>query len=285
VLILGGTTAAGKSDLAIELSERYGAAIVSADAMTVFRGMDVGTAKPSAQVLERIPHACVDVVEPDEPFSVADFVDSFEATKAANQNVLVVGGTPFYLAALVRPMADMPAADPEIRAELEALEVPHERLSEVDPESAARLHPNDRVRVIRALEVHAITGRTMTELHAQGGRTLPVQAAIAWLDSDDLDARISQRLQQMAESGYADEVRRLLQEGYGPQLRPMRAFAYRHIVEHVQDGLEFDEALRRTGRDTRRFARKQRTWARGMNWRAVTRDEVLSVAKTEFARE
>ena len=116
VLILGGTTAAGKSDLALELAERHGAAIVSADAMTVYRGMNIGTAKPSAEVLARVPHAAVNVVDPDGEFSVADFVEAFEQAQSQSTHVLVVGGTPFYLSALVRPIAEMPAADPAVRA-------------------------------------------------------------------------------------------------------------------------------------------------------------------------
>ena len=285
VLILGGTTAAGKSDLAVELSQTYGAAIVSADAMTVYRWMNIGTAKPSADILQEIPHGAVNVADPDEDFSVADFAAVFEDAQRANDHVLVVGGTPFYLSALVRPLADMPKADPAIRAQLETLESPHERLQQVDPQSAARLHPNDRMRVIRALEVHAISGLTMTQLHARGGRMSPVQASAVWLDTDALDERIEARLMAMVDAGYVDEVAGLLEAGWSSDLKPMRSFGYRHLVDHVQGEIDLDEALRRTGRDTRRFARKQRTWARGLGWSTSGRPEVLEAASRAFAQE
>ncbi len=285
VLVLGGPTAAGKSALSLELAEEYGAAIVSADAMTVYRGLDVGTAKPTPAERARVPHACIDVREVHEEFSVADFTAAFRAVAATHDRVLVVGGTPFYLSALVKPLADLPPGDPDIRAALEALPDPHARLRQVDPQSAARLHPHDRVRIVRALEVHAITGRTQTALHAAGPRRPPVDATIAWLDRDDLRARIDQRLQAMAGAGYVEETRWALARPGGEGSRPLRSFAYRHIVEHVAGDLDLDEALRRTGRDTWRFARKQRTWARGLGWDPIGPDEARARAAACFAAD
>ncbi len=281
-LILGGTTAAGKSALSVEIAERFNARIVSADAMTVYRQMNVGTAKPPDDILARIPHACIDVRNPDEAFSVADFVAAFEAEVAAHPHVLVVGGTPFYLAALVRPLAAMPAADPVVRASLEALPDAHARLTQIDPQSAERLHPNDRMRIIRALEVHAISGKTLTQLHAEGGRMRPVECECVWMDRDDLADRIESRLQQMVEDGYVAEVEGLLESGWDPSLKPMHSFGYRHMVACVQGEFDLTEGLRRTARDTWRFARKQRTWARGMEWEAATREDVLEAAKRAF---
>jgi len=269
----------------VELSELHGAAIVSADAMTVYRGLDIGTAKPSAAARARVHHAAVDVVDPDGEFSVADFVEAFEQARSHSRHVLVVGGTPFYLSALIRPIADMPAANPEVRAELEGLADPHARLAEVDPARAAALHPNDRLRVVRALEVHALTGTTMTELHASGTYRPAVAATTAWMDTDDLDQRIEQRLRGMVAAGYVEEVSGLLEAGWDPSLKPLRAFGYRHLVEHVRGGLELDEALRRTARDTRRFARKQRTWSRGLNWQPVGPLEIREAARLEFDQE
>lgn len=285
VLILGGTTGAGKTNLAIEIAERWGAQVVSADAMTVYRGMDIGTAKPDKAVRARVPHACIDVRDPDGEFSVADFVAAFEAVSSTHENTLVVGGTPFYLSALVRPLADMPAADPEVRATLDALDDPHGRLAEIDPVTAARLHPNDRVRIMRALEVHAITGETLSALHAAGGRTQAVDAECMWLDPGDLDARIEHRLQAMVAAGYLDEVSGLLAAGWAPELKPMRSFAYRYMVACVQGEHDLDEAIRCTARDSRRFARKQRTWARGMGWAATEPAAVLASAQRAFAAD
>lgn len=282
VLLLGGPTAAGKSDLAIELAERHGAALVSADAMTVYRGLDVGTAKPPAAVRARHPHACVDVRDLHEDYDVAEFVADFDAVAARHPRVIVVGGTPFYLQALVRPLADLPAGDPDVRARLESLPDPHAALVRIDPQSAARLHPNDRVRVVRALEVHAITGQTLTALHAAGPRRPPLAATVAWLDRDDLRVRIDARLQQMRDAGYVEETRWALGQPAGAAARALRSFAYRHLVDHVEGGIDLEEALRRTARDTWRFARKQRTWARGLGWEAIDPDGARALAARCF---
>jgi tRNA dimethylallyltransferase len=283
VLLLGGPTAAGKSDLAVELAVRHDAALVSADAMTVYRGLDVGTAKPDRSTLARHPHACVDVRDLHEEFDVAAFVAAFDAAAAAHPRVIVVGGTPFYLQALVRPLAALPPGDPGVRARLEALEDPHTTLLSIDPSSAGRLHPNDRVRIVRALEVHAITGQTLTELHARGPRRAPIDATIAWLDRGDLRARIDLRLEMMRGGGYVDEARWALGQETGRSARALRSFAYRHIVDHIDGACDLDEALRRTGRDTWRFARKQRTWARGLGWSPVDPAEARARAAQCFA--
>lgn len=278
IFVLGGPTAAGKSELGLLLAESLDAVLVSADAMTVYRGLDVGTAKPSAQDQARVPHRCIDVRSLQEDFSVADFVQAVEAARAAHPRVLVVGGTPFYLRGLVAPLAALPPADPALRAELEALADPMARLAEVDPPTAARLHPNDRVRIVRALEVAALTGRPMSALHAEGPRCQPGDIAVGWLDRDDLRERIDLRIQAMVAAGYVDETRRALALA-GPAAKPLRSFAYRHIVQHLLEGLDLDEALRRSARDTWRFARKQRTWGRSMGWQAASRADLIAAAR------
>jgi len=139
------------------------------------------------------------------------------------------------------------------------------------------------VRVVRALEVHAITGQTLTALHAQGPRRAPVDATVAWLDREDLRSRIDLRLELMRDAGYVDEVRWALSLPAGSSARPLRSFAYRHIVDHIDGACDLDEALRRTGRDTWRFARKQRTWARGLGWAAADPAEVRERAARCFA--
>jgi len=282
VFILSGPTAAGKTALALSLADEFDAHIVSADAMTVYRGLDVGTAKPSPAMRQRHPHSCVDIRELSEEFSVADFCASFDAACRAHSRVLVVGGTPFYLSALLRPLADLPPANPEVRAAIEARGDLHATLSQIDPASAARLHPNDTVRLVRALEVHAITGQSLTALHAAGTARAPLEAPVAWMDRTDLRERIGARLTQMFENGYVEEVRNLVALGADLQARPLRSFAYRHLIDLVQGIIDRDEAMRRTERDTWRFARKQRAWARSMGWTPQTLDEALVLGREAF---
>jgi tRNA dimethylallyltransferase len=284
ILIIGGPTAAGKTDLAIEIAEAYGAALVSADAMTVYRGMDIGTAKPPRSVLDRLPHGAIDVREVDEDWSVADFVEAVEAAARQHRRVVVVGGTPFYLSALVRPLADLPAANPDLRAELEALDDPHGRLSIVDPASAARLHPNDRVRVLRALEVSILAGQPMSALWAAGPRApaLVPMRALCWMDREDLRARIAARVGLMVEQGYVAEVEALLARGFDLQHKPMRSFAYVHLIGAVRGELSLEEALRRTDRDTATLARKQRTWGRGLGLDPDSADQIREKAARVF---
>ena len=269
LLILAGPTAAGKTDAALAVARRWDVSIVSADAMQVYRGMDIGTAKEPPEVLARFPHACVDVREPTHEFTAADFAAEADRvlaeSRAAGRGVVVVGGTGFYLRALLVGLAPMPAADPVLRAELEALSDPHAALALVDPALAERLHPNDRMRVVRGLEVHTLTGRPLTDIWAEHALSEPRHPAVRlWLDREDLDERIDRRVLMMMERGYLDEVRRLLDAGVPRTAKPMRSLGYRHLADHLLDGLALDEAVRRTQRDSRRFARKQRTFLRGL---------------------
>ena len=283
VLLLAGTTASGKSSLAIEIAEQHGAVVVSADAMTIYRGLDIGTAKPSIAEQGRARHYGIDVRDPHEDFDVSCFVEMVEQSMSENSRVIVTGGTTFWLSALVRPLANLPPPDPEIRARLESLENPHDQLVDVDPQAAARLHPNDRVRVVRALEVHAITGLTQSELHHKGPHRSPINATVVWMDHDDIYERINERTIEMAKNGYLEEVQRLLGRGLSRDLKPLRAFAYKHLVEHCLDGLDFDEAIRRTARDTRHYAKKQRNWARNLDWTATQAESVKRTAETLFS--
>ncbi|MFT4979472.1 MAG: tRNA dimethylallyltransferase [Myxococcota bacterium] len=283
-LIIGGPTAAGKSDLALQVAERFGARIVSADAMTVYRYLDIGTAKPPPEVLAAYPHDCVDVRDPDGDFTVEDFAEAVQEALAGDQPVVIAGGTPFYLAALLRPLPVLPPGDPEVRVVLELLEDPHALLREQDPIMAERLHPNDRVRVIRALEVIALTGEKMSIRQAAPPRRPVLDAEVVWLDRDGLRDRIEQRLSGMLSSGYVEEVEGLLAAGWGAELKPMRSFSYRHLVAHVQGGLELEDAARLTGRDTWRLARKQRSWARSMGWEPAGAEAVMPAAERAYGR-
>lgn len=265
LLVLGGPTAAGKTALACAIADRWPVRLVSADAMQVYRGLDIGAGKPTPEELRRHPHALLDIREPHEDYSAADFAADVDAILARGGPVLVVGGTGFYLRALLVGLAPMPAADPALRARLDALPDPHAALHAVDPAAAARLHPNDRVRIIRALEVFHQAGRPQSELHAAHPLNAPRWPAVrVAVDRDDLAARIDARVLDMVARGYVDEVRGLLARGVPVDCKPLRSLGYRHLVAHVQGRLPLEEAIAATQRDTRRFARKQRLMLRSI---------------------
>ena len=197
VLVIGGPTAVGKSQLALDIAQQLGAPIVSADAMTIYKGLNVGTAKPSATELNQVQHFCVDIRAYNEPYTVGDFVEDVYDVLAQFENVIIAGGTPYYLNALFRPLAPLPESQPDIRASLEELTDPHTALKQIDPVSAERLHPNDKVRVIRALEVFKITGRPLSEVQRDPPKRPPLQAKVLWIDRENLRPRIGMRIEQM----------------------------------------------------------------------------------------
>ena len=265
VLVIAGSTATGKTDAAMEVARRWPVELVSADAMQVYRGMDIGTAKPSPQELAEFPHHGIDIREPTESYDAAEFAADTDALVATGRNIVVVGGTGFYLRALLVGLAPTPKADPALRAELEQLQDPHAELQRVDPVLAERLHPNDRVRVIRGLEVFRLTGKPLSRIHADNPQLKPRHPSVrVQLLREDLYERIDRRVLIMMERGYLDEVRGLLEAGVPRDCKPMRSLGYKHLADHVLDGLPLDEAVRLTQRDTRRFSRKQRTMLRSI---------------------
>ncbi len=261
-IVLVGPTGAGKTDVSLELAAELGATVVSMDAMQVYRGMDIGTAKVSVEVRAAIPHRCIDIRNPDEPFSAADFVAEADAVTGP---VVLCGGTPFYLRAWLFGLVPAPPVDLALRAALEALPDPHARLSEVDPVLAARLHPHDRVRVVRGLEIHALTGRRLSELHAEDPHARR-EARVIWIDREDLYERLDRRVDAMMAEGYLEEVRGLLDRGYGRELKPMLSLGYRHLAAHLAGEVSLDDAVGLTKRDTRRLARKQRGFLRSLGF-------------------
>lgn len=270
-LLIVGPTAAGKTDIALSLAERHGAIVVSMDAMQVYRGMDIGTAKVSPEIRARIPHRCVDLRDPDEAFSVADFLVEAEAAMGEGRPVILCGGTTFYLRAFLDGLVPAPPADLALRAELQALVDPWPALDAVDPILAARLHPNDHLRIVRGLEVFRLTGIPLSAHHA--GHVRERRAAeVIWVDRDDLEARIVDRLHQMMDQGYLDEVRGLLARGYVRSLKPMQSLGYEHLAAHLEGELSAEEAVRCTLRDSRHFARKQRGFLRGQGFSPVYGD-------------
>lgn len=280
VLVVAGPTGAGKTATALAIAEAFDAIVVSADAMQVYRGFDVGTAKATREERARVEHRCIDVVGPEESFDAADFVRHVDDAISTGRRVMLVGGTSLYLRSAVRGLVDTPAVDAALRARLEALPDPHRALQDVDPALAARLHPNDRVRVVRGLEVFYASGARLSDLHgAHASVQDRLDARGVWLDHDDLRPRLGARLEQMLTLGYVEEVRGLLAAGVSREVRPMRSLGYRHLADHVLDGLPLGEALRRTERDTWSFARKQRNWMRALGWQRVDGADAIGAAR------
>ena len=279
VLVISGPTSAGKSSLALRLAQLYGAAIVSADAMTIYRSLDIGTAKPSPIEQQMVPHYGIDIRNLDEDFSVADFTALFDQVCRKHERVIVVGGTHFYLSALISPLAPMPASNNEVRKKLSSMEEPYVFLQQVDPQMADRLHPNDKVRIIRALEVYLLTGRPMSDVQNDPPSRHPLQAPIIWLDHENLRERLRARLQQMLAQGYVEECIQILEHGWSRDLKPLKSFSYRYMLAHASGEMELDEALELTELGTWKLVRKQRTWARSLGWESSSIEAANAAAK------
>jgi len=271
ILAIIGATASGKSALAMRVAERTGAEILSVDSMQVYRGMDAGTAKPTPQERQRVVHHLIDVVRPDETFTVARFValaDAVIADAAARKaRLIAVGGTPLYFQALFRGMFQGPGADPLVRKRL--MEMPtaelHQRLKRVDPVAAARIHPNDLKRLVRALEVYELTGRPISELQTQWAsrqsRHRAVWVGLRW-DREALNRRINARARAMIEAGWVEETRRLVETFGGLSQTAAEAAGYQQILEHIAGRLSLEDALEQIKTATRQLARRQMKWFR-----------------------
>ncbi|WP_253447516.1 tRNA (adenosine(37)-N6)-dimethylallyltransferase MiaA [Natronospira proteinivora] len=272
-----GPTASGKTDIAVDLTARWPFEIISVDSAMVYKGMDIGTAKPDADTLTRAPHRLIDFLDPAEPYSAARFRDdamaAIDEIHATGRIPLLVGGTMLYYRALLQGLSDLPDADPTIRARLEAeaevegWEALHRRLVAVDPAAARRIHPNDPQRIQRALEVHALTGRPMTEL--QQGRKAPNLPWPVWriglmpAQRTWLHARIARRFEAMMAAGLEAEVEALMVRGdLHLGLPALRAVGYRQVWEYLAGEYDRDEAQRRGIVATRQLAKRQITWMR-----------------------
>lgn len=277
VICLMGPTASGKTDLAVSLSRQFPLDIVSVDSAMVYKGMDIGTAKPDAALLRSAPHRLIDVVEPEEPYSagmfVADARREIEAIHADGRYPLLAGGTMLYFRSLIDGIAALPDANPGIRQEIDSeadvLGWPalHAQLAQIDPQSGLRIAANDRQRIQRALEVYRISGRTLTEWQAQHVPAAPtcrfVKIALIDADRARLHARINQRFRDMLEAGFVDEVRALMQRpGLSAECSSMRAVGYRQLWAHLAGQGTLDEAITRAQAATRQLAKRQLTWLR-----------------------
>ena len=286
VIFLMGPTASGKTDLAIALSHEFPCHLISVDSALVYRGMDIGSAKPDSNTLAKYPHALIDIRDPVEPYSASDFVDDAleEIEKAHNEDKipLLVGGTMLYYKALMDGLEDLPPADPAIRAEIdsraekEGWPALHSELAKLDPETATRLHPNHNQRIQRALEVYMVTGRPMSEIHAgQRGQKLDEtfnvrQMAIMPTDRKVLHERIELRLQNMFENGFLEEVGELYKRGdLHPELPSIRAVGYRQLWSYLDGEYDLEEARFRALVATRNLAKRQLTWLRSWESAAI----------------
>ena len=269
-----GPTAAGKSALALRLARAEGAEIVSCDSLQVYRGLDIGSAKPTADERRRVPHHLVDVVDPDQPFSAADYARLGRAALGAIRGrgalALVVGGTGLYLRALLHGLFEGPSRDQAVRARLEAMAERHGEarlhrwLARVDPHAAARIAPADRVRVVRALEVFHKTGRPLSGHHLAGAEPLPghdVRVLGLAPAREALRAAVESRTERMLADGLVEETRRLVAR-YGPDLRPLGAIGYRQAAAVACGAVGVDEARRDIVKETMRYAKRQMTWFR-----------------------
>jgi tRNA dimethylallyltransferase len=272
ILVIAGPTATGKTGAALELAARFDGELVGADSVQVYRGFDIGSAKPTREELGELVHHLIDVVDPDEDIDAAAYSEladqAIEATVARGRLPIVVGGTGLWLRALLRGLVDVPPVDPEVRARLEsAVDVGgapalHARLAAVDPATAESVHPNDALRIIRALEVYEQTGTPLGELRAAHALGEPrYRSVFVVLDTErDRHARlIEERTQGMIEAGWIDEVREL-REAWGDDVRPLGSVGYREVLAHLRDGIPLDETVRLIRKSTRKYARRQRTW-------------------------
>jgi tRNA dimethylallyltransferase len=274
LLVIVGPTGVGKTAVAVRLAARLPLEAVNADSRQVYRGMDIGTGKPTAEERAALAHHLLDVVDPDERYHAARFraeaLTAIEGIRGRGRLPVVVGGTGLYVRALLKGLKPAPPADPALRAELEALGTAHgwpalhSRLVHLDPEAARRLHPNDRVRIIRALEIRARRGAA-TDDPAAGdwGRSVPPwRLLVVGLGQARarLNARLAERARAMVAHGMMEEVRRLLAAGYGESLPSMGGIGYRQFCAALRERISEAEALRLMIRDTQRYAKRQMTW-------------------------
>ncbi|CDF97765.1 Putative tRNA dimethylallyltransferase [Avibacterium paragallinarum JF4211] len=272
-----GPTASGKTDLAIKLHQRFPVEIISVDSALIYRGMDIGTAKPNAEELAQAPHRLIDIKDPSESYSAANFrqdaLREMEDITQQGKIPLLVGGTMLYYKALLEGLSPLPAADEGLRQEIEqkAEEIGwnglHQELAKIDPVSAQRINPNDSQRINRALEVFYLTGKSLTELTEQKGEALPYdisQFAIAPQERQVLHQRIEQRFHIMIEQGFQQEVEKLYQRGdLHADLPSIRCVGYRQMWEFLQGEYDHQEMVFRGICATRQLAKRQITWLRG----------------------
>lgn len=302
LLVILGPTAVGKTALALRLARRLEGEIVSADSAMIYRGMDIGTDKPSPAERAEIPHHLMDVCDPDQPFSVWEYQRRARAAIAAvaarGRLPLLVGGTGLYIRAVIRPWyAFAPAPpDPALRAELAARAAAaggaalHRELAAVDPEAAARIGPHNVRRLVRALEVYRVTGVPFSRWleRARAAAAPPYDALLVGLTRarEDLYRRIEARVEDQLRRGLVAEVRSLLAHGYSPALPALQALGYKEVIAYLEGRVPYEEMVRLLKRNTRRYAKRQETWFRreeGVRWFDLTRESAEAVEEAVVA--
>ncbi|MGB3401016.1 MAG: tRNA (adenosine(37)-N6)-dimethylallyltransferase MiaA [Candidatus Deferrimicrobiaceae bacterium] len=297
ILVLSGPTASGKTAIALSLARAFPLEIVSADSMQVYRGMDIGTAKPTPAQRAEVPHHLVDVSDPDEKFSAGRFVagaeEAIRGIRKKGRLPLVAGGTGMYIRSLLRGLDALPA-DPGVRARLtrrweeDGGKALYGELKRIDPVSAAKIHPSDRVRIVRSLEVAEMTGEPASARKASwasGGSRYRVLFLVLSIEREELYRRIDRRVEEMFRAGLVEEVNGLLARGYGRDLASMGALGYRHVLSHLLDGISRDQAVDQMKRDTRRYAKRQVTWLSGETGVVRLAEGKVSEAAAEEARK
>ena len=275
---LTGVTATGKTRIALALAKRLGAEIISLDSMAIYRGMDVGTAKPTPEQQAAVPHHLIDLVDADEDFSVAQYVDAAHAMiaeiRSRGREVLFVGGTPLYLKALLRGLFEGPPANWELRREIEAEvaevgnEALHARLEQIDPVAASAIHPRDTRRLIRALEVYRATGEPISHQQMEFDDGLPAESCRVFVlrrPKEEQYARINERVEEMVERGLIEEVERLTAGGKQLGRTASQAVGYREVSEYLAGERDRASMLERIKTRTRQFAKRQGVWFRSLS--------------------
>ncbi|KMW71450.1 tRNA delta(2)-isopentenylpyrophosphate transferase [Photorhabdus luminescens subsp. luminescens] len=276
-----GPTASGKTALSIALRQHLPVELVSVDSALIYRGMDIGTAKPTTEEQALAPHRLIDILDPSQPYSAADFrcdaLKEMSEITASGRIPLLVGGTMLYFKALLEGLSPLPSADPVIRAQIEqqaaeqGWDALHQQLQQIDPVAALRIHPNDPQRLSRALEVFLISGKTLTELTKLSGESLPYhvhQFAIAPVKREILHQRIEARFHQMLESGFEEEVKALYaRHDLHVDLPSIRCVGYRQMWSYLSGEIDYDEMIYRGICATRQLAKRQITWLRG--WKSA----------------
>jgi len=273
IIIICGPTALGKTSTAINLAGTFNGEIIGADSMQIYRYMDIGTAKPTTDEQSRVAHHMIDLIDPDEHFDARQFAEmAYEKIMklyVGGVTLFVVGGTGLYIKALVHGLFKASRSDMHVRERLQeqariyGADSLYQRLRRHDPDTAERIHPNDSYRIIRALEVHELTGKPITAFQQEHGfkdnrfRALKIGLHI---NREVLYDRINHRVDAMIDSGFLDEVKRLLEMGYSDDLKSMQSIGYRHLIDFIKGRCSWDETLRTLKRDTRRYAKRQLTW-------------------------
>jgi tRNA dimethylallyltransferase len=288
LVVLLGPTAVGKSRLGVQVARQIGTEVITADSRQVYRGMDIGTDKPTEDERHDVPHRLIDLADPDETFNTGWYrraaLAEIDRLYAAGRLPFVVGGTGLYIRTLVRGLCP---ADPLVRAELmrmckeQGRDGLYAELAQVDPVTAARLHPNDEAKVMRALEVYRLSGQPMSVLQRHHGfQEAPFSALLIGLQrpKEELYRRIEERIDWQLAHGMVQETRALLDRGYGRESGAMTGLGYRHVAAHVSGEYDYAEMVRLFKRDTRRFAKRQMTWFRkepGIRWIVMDEDQPL----------